>query len=230
MWIGGQPTLGLCISNKMEACWALYNRFHTPPLHLCLSMMVNHSLGRKPDVLFMPSFELKCFSLCYINIYITPSNTVIDSARSLWEHIPCYNGNTSSRWGAAPSVQNNRHSPRPIPIPVAALGTSQGSEELYKCCHHRGALWEMPAWMSCDLSPLPTLHYWIHWEALGPAAARTQQELQGSHKATSSRTLRAGTELLLTPEGIQMILGANLTRILSHFVFTRWCSWGLSVS
>lgn len=141
-----------------------------------------------------------------------------------------WEGNASSRRGAAPSVQNNRHSPRPVPIPVAALGTSQGSEELYKCCHHRGALWEMPAWMPCDLSPLPALHYWIHWEALGPAAARTQQELQGSHKATSSRMLRAGTELLLTPEGIQMILGANLTRILSHFVFTRWCSWGLSVS
>lgn len=83
-----------------------------------------------------------------------------------------WEGNASSRWGAAPSVQNNRHSPRPVPIPVAALGTSQRSEELYKCCHHRGALREMPAWMSWDLSPLPTLHYWIHWEALGPAAAR----------------------------------------------------------
>lgn len=82
MWTEGQPTLSLCISNKMEACWALYNRF-LPPLHLCLSMMVNHSLGRKANVLFMPSFELKCFSPCYINIYFTPSNTVIDSVRSL---------------------------------------------------------------------------------------------------------------------------------------------------
>lgn len=90
MWIEGQPTLSLCISNKMEACWALHNRF--PPLHLCLSTMVNHSLGRKSNVLFMPSFELKCFSLCYINTYITPSNTVIDRVRSLWEHIPCSNG------------------------------------------------------------------------------------------------------------------------------------------
>lgn len=194
-------------------------------------MMVNHSLGRKADVLFMPSFELKCFSRCYINIYITPSNTVIDSVRSLWTlsllqwEGNCHAGSSSSGWGAAPSVHRV---PEPVPIPAAASGTSQRSKELYKSCHHRGALQEKPAWMSCDLSPLPAPHCWMQREAKGPAPATSQQVPQGNQRATSTRVLRAGTELLWTSEEIGISLEASLTRTLSHFVFTSWCSWGLS--
>lgn len=139
--------------------------------------MVNHSLGRKPNVLFMPSFELKCFSLCYINIYITPSNTVIDSVRSLWEHIPCYSGEGRTMQGT-PAVGEEllpqcRHSPRPVPIPAAAWGAPQSSRSCTNAAstveHCKRSLKDV-LW----LSPLPPLHCQItagateshqHWDA-----------------------------------------------------------------
>lgn len=237
MWTEGQPTLSLCISNKMEACWALYNRF-LPPLHLCLSMMVNHSLGRKPNVLFMPSFELKCFSPCYINIYITPSNTVIDSVRSLgtlsllqWEG-NCHAGNSSRGWGAAPSV--HRHSPRPVPIPAAALGTSQGSKELYKCCPHRGALQDKPAWLSCGLSPLTPSLCCMHRAAKGPAPATAQQVLQGTQRATSTRMLResrdrAPGDFRKNMNELRSKFNKNFITFCFHeLMLGKQLSWGLS--
>lgn len=43
-----------------------------------------------------------------------------------------------------------------------------------------------------------------------PAPGSKQRALQGSQKAMNTRMLKAGTELLLTSEGIRLSLGANL--------------------
>lgn len=133
-------------------------------------MMVSHSLGRKPNVLFMLSFELKCFSLFYINIYILLLQTqwliLSGHCKNKFPTI-VKKGTTMQQTSVAGrdacfQVQRNRRGPNPLPIPVAALETSQRSKQLYKCLH-QGALQEMPAQITCNLLPLPTLrHHWIH--------------------------------------------------------------------
>lgn len=175
--------------------------------------MVNHSLGRKPNVLFMPSFELKCFSLCYINIYITPSNRVIDSVRSLWEHIPCYSGKGRTMQEQQQWVRSCADTAPDLFPSLQLPGELHRAPGVVQTLPARWSTAREASRMSCELH---LCHLY---------SARSQQVLQ---KATSTRMLRAGTELLLTSEGMRTSLEANLTRILSHFVFTRWCSWRLS--
>lgn len=78
----GHAALSLCISNKMEACWALYNG--VPPLTFVPQHDGKPQLSQETwCIIYVKLWTEMLFSILYKYIYITPPNTVTDSVRSL---------------------------------------------------------------------------------------------------------------------------------------------------
>lgn len=166
----GHAALSLCISNKMEACWALYNG--VPPLTFVPQHDGKPQLSQETwCIIYVKLWTEMLFSILYKYIYYSSKHSDWFCQVTVRRNFPAiFKKRTVDAASISSGVRcwflhavnhgTNRHGPSPLP--VAAWKLHRGLKATHKSLQH-GALQEMLVQATWDLLLLPTWsHHCIH--------------------------------------------------------------------